>query len=187
LLPIFPSAQFTLNDLAPDMLKKAKEKIGKIPKINFVQGDMDNLNFGHNQLVTSNLSMQWTNDLEHSITKLNDNSDILAFSCLLDGTFKEWTKIFEGLSMPIPTYTYPCKKELERFIRSLGPKKYFFDSQEYVMEFDSPLSFLKYLKNLGAGTSCQKIPFTDLRKILKTYQQKINITYSVFFGILGPI
>lgn len=187
LLPIFPSAQFTLNDLAPDMLKRTKEKIGKITKINFVQGDMDNLNFGHNQLITSNLSMQWTNDLEHTITKLNDNSDILAFSCLLDGTFKEWTKIFEGLSLPIPTYPYPSKEKLESFILSLGQKKYFFDSQEYIMEFASPVCFLKYLKELGASSSCQKIPFTDLRKILKTYQEKIIITYNVFFGILGRI
>ena len=43
---------------------------------------------------------------------------------------------------------------------------------------------MKYLKDLGATTSRQKISFNDLKNLIKNYKQQIDIAYIVFFAIL---
>lgn len=185
LLNTFSKSSFTLNDLAPDMLKRTKEKLGKNKQIDFIQGDMDNLNFDHKELITSNFAMQWSSDLHHILAKLYNKSDVLAFSCLLDGTLKEWGDIFEKYQLPNPTYHYPIKKELENYILSLGPQEYFFDAQEFVLDFSSPLKFLKYLKELGANTGGQEIPIKDILRLLKNDLGGFSVTYNVFFALVG--
>ncbi len=185
LLSTFSQSSFTLNDLSPEMLKKTKEKLGKNRKIDFIQGDMDNLNFGFKELVTSNFAMQWSSDLHNILARLHKKSDVLAFSCLLDGTFKEWGEIFEKCELPNPTFHYPIKKELENYILSLRPQKYFFDSKEFVLDFSSPLKFLKYLKELGANTGGQEIPIKDILRLLRNNLGGFSVTYNVFFALIG--
>lgn len=185
LLQAFSQSAFTLNDLAPSMLKRSKEKFGNNRQIDFVQGDMDDLNFGPKQLITSNFALQWSSDLPNLLAKLFNKSEVLAFSCLLKGSFKEWGDIFEKLELPNPTYPYPSKQELENYMLSLCPQKYFFDSQEFVLDFASPFNFLKYLKDLGANTGGQEIPIKDILRLLKADLGGFTVTYNVFFALVG--
>lgn len=185
LLKSFPKSRYALNDISPDMLTKAKEKLVKHKEIKFILGDMERENFSFYDLVISNLAFQWVSDLGGMIERSYRDSNILAFSCLLDGTFYEWSKIFTELALPVPTYKYPSKQELESYLLSLKPEKHFFDSQEFLLEFKNSSKFVKYLKNLGANQSSRAIPPSDLRRVIKTCVGKINITYKVFFGILS--
>ncbi|MDD9331548.1 MAG: malonyl-ACP O-methyltransferase BioC [Wolbachia sp.] len=180
----FPGSKFTLNDISPNMLAKAKKKLIS-KKVEFILGDMEVQDFCFHDLIISNLALQWVNDLDKIIKKSYENSGIFAFSCLLDGTFSEWSKIFIESSLPVPTHQYPSRQELESHLFSLNPSRYFCDSQELKLEFSSSSNFMRYLRDLGANYSNQTILSTDLKKIIKTYTGKINITYKVFFGVLS--
>lgn len=181
----FPQSKFTLNDISPSMLAKTKEKLVVYKEAAFILGDMETLDFGLHDLVISNLALQWVCNLKKMIKKSYNSSSVFVFSCLLDGTFNEWTRIFTESSLPVPTYRHPSKRELEGYLLYLKPKRYFFDSQEFTLCFPSASEFIRYLKNLGANLSSQTIPLSDLRKVVQTYTNKINVTYKVFFGVLS--
>lgn len=185
LFSFFPQSKFTLNDISPDMLEKTREKLAGYKEVEFILGDMEILDFGFQDLIISNLALQWVRNLKKTIKKSYNNSGIFVFSCLLDGTFNEWSRIFTKYLLPVPTYRYPSKQELENYLLYLKPKKYFFSSQEFTLCFPSASEFIRYLKNLGANQGSQKIFLPDLKKIVKSYTDKIDITYEVFFGVLS--
>lgn len=183
LLRYFPNSLYSLNDLAENMLKQAKNNLSIYKNIKVYSGDMENINFDFHSLIISNMALQWASDLNNIIKKLFLNSNILAFSCLLKGTFKEWDDIFTKISIPISIYRYPIKAELEQELLSLHPSKYFFEAKNFVLKFNNTLDFIKYLKNLGAQTSSYSLAVRDLKALLK-YNYQFNITYKIFFGIL---
>lgn len=185
LLPIFPNSKFTVNDIAENMLQQVKQKLLSNNNNNFCYclGDMEQINFEFHDLIISNMAFQWLTNLNCFIKKLYNNSNILAFSCLLAGTFKEWTNLFQQRSLPIPTYQYPTKSELITTILALHPKNYLFYTKNFSIEFTNISKFIKYLKNLGANTSSQKVTIKDL-KLLLNLNDKFKTTYKIFFGII---
>ncbi len=185
LLETFPNSSYSLNDISPNMLKLAQKNLSTFPKTKCILGDMETTDFAPHQLVIANMSLQWANDLNTLLKKLYKSSDVLAFSCLLDGTFHQWSNIFKELALPTPIRSYPTSQDLESHLLSLSPLKYFFDITEYTLEFASPEFFMQYLKNLGANYTTQKIPLSSLRKILKFHNTSFTISYKVFFAIMN--
>ncbi len=185
LLSIFPNSSYSLNDISPNMLKLARKNLATCAKAQFILGDMETIDFADHQLVIANMSLQWANNLNALLKKLYNSSNVLAFSCLLDGTFNQWSKLFTELAIPSPIHQYPQSQELQNYLLSLNPTRYFFDVAEYTLEFASPDLFIQYLKNLGANYSTQEIPITSLRKILKNREKSLTISYKVFFAIIA--
>jgi len=185
LFSYFPKSKFVLSDISPSMLIQARKRLDLAVQAKELLGDMEKQDFGFHDLVISNLALQWTSDLNKTIKKSYENSGVFAFSCLLDGTFNEWSRIFMESSLPVPTYQYPSKQELDNYLLSFNANEYFSDLKEFTLEFSSASSFMRYLRDLGANYSTQKISPIDLKKIIKTYTHKIYITYKVFFGILS--
>ncbi|MGL9725287.1 MAG: methyltransferase domain-containing protein [Wolbachia sp.] len=124
----FPQSKFTLNDISPSMLAKIKEKLAMYKEVALVLGDMETLDFGLHDLIVSNLALQWVCNLKKMIRKSYDSSNVFVFSCLLDGTFSEWSRVFTKSLLPTPTHQYPSKQELESYLLHLKPKRYLFDS-----------------------------------------------------------
>lgn len=185
LLKKFPSSLYSLNDIADGMLERARQKFASKDQFLFILGDMENVDFAAHDLIISNFALQWVDDFNIMITKLYKNSEVFAFSCLLDGTFKEWSEIFEAKSLPSPTYQYLSQTALEELLLSLDPKEYSFKVRDYKMTFPNPLEFMRHLKRLGGSTPNHVISLRDLRNLIMTNDQEITITYKVFFGILG--
>lgn len=185
LLPIFPNSQFTLNDFAEDMLGKTQEKLGPARNINYLVADMNTYDFAFNDLVVSSFTLQWARDLKQSLKKFYEQSEVFAFSCLLEGNFKEWADLFENLALPVPISSYPTQQDLENYLLSLAPKNYDFFSQEFKLDFKNPSEFIKYLKCLGANYSPQTFDAGHLKQVLEQYNRPLSVTYKVFFGILA--
>ncbi|MGI2299012.1 methyltransferase domain-containing protein [Candidatus Cardinium hertigii] len=180
----FPESKFTLNDLSSNMLDQAKKKLPS-KKVSYILGDMEVQDFDFHDLIISNLALQWVDDLYKTIRKFYEKSHFFAFSCLLDGTFSEWFKIFIDASLPPPIHWYPSRPALAHYIGSLQPSKYFCDTCAFDLVFSNAADFMKYLKALGANYSHQHIPISDLKNIIKIYRDTIKVTYKVFFCILS--
>lgn len=183
LIKNYPKLNIDLNDIAWNMLQVAATKIKPLAKYNLILGDLEQLKFKNYDLITANLALQWVSNLNTTLEKIYLNSKILAFSCLLRGTFKEWLDKFNGLADHLPISNYPNKLELQNFLLNLESQYYWFATKSFSVNFANPLSFMDYLKKMGANIAVKQIPFSCLRKIIKL-QQPFAATYKVFFAIL---
>jgi malonyl-CoA O-methyltransferase len=183
----FPDSYLTLNDLSPNMLQSAKEKLGAHTCVQYALGDLEKTVFDFHELVLSNLALQWVDELESAIQLHYMNSNVFAFSCLMDGTFSEWGELFKQHGEDSPVKQYPKQSDLERFLLSLNPKEYEFKTQELSLPFENAQAFMVYLKKLGASLGIVKPSISTLKRILKSEQQPFKMTYRVFFGLLKRI
>lgn len=178
----FPNSNYTVNDISPAMLKKAKKKLHN--DVKFICGDMEILNFAFYDLVVSNLALQWINNLNEMLKKICKNSRYFAFTCLLKGSFQRLSDIFQDLSLIPPTYQYPSQKEVESFITSISIKKFAFDIEEITIEMPSALDLFKYFRYIGANTPNYHHSISKLLKVVRNHNYSIKINYKIFFGFI---
>src|SRR6185437_6049347 len=104
----------------------------------FHLGDMETSDFTHHSLIISNFALQWLDHLEKFLYKSYFKSNVFAFSCLLDGTFKEWRDILKNYGLPLTDPQYPTEEELINFLTTLEASKQQFNSKCFVLEFSNP-------------------------------------------------
>ncbi|WP_338521936.1 methyltransferase domain-containing protein [Candidatus Legionella polyplacis] len=184
LLNFFPKSKLVLNDISFNMLMQAKKKLLN-DDIEFIMSDMEDRNFNFHDLVISNFSIQWVTNVKDLLKYFSSNSIVFAFTCLLDGTFKNWISFFLESSLPIPVCKYPSEKDMENYLISLKLNNYVYNIKEFSLEFLNSVEFIRYLKKLGANYSSNKLMITDLRKIIKNYKDRFIVNYKVFFGFLN--
>ena len=185
LIKILPNSTYTLNDIAPLMLKQSKEKFrDNCENISFICGDMEQINFPFYDLVISNFALQWLSNLKNMLKKICNKSGIFAFTCLLQDSFQEFSDIFHGMSLVSPVHQYPPQEELEDYISSLRSKRTIFDVEEMSMIFPDILTALKYFKSLGANTSHHQYSVADLLNVARLNNNSVKVTYRVFFGLI---
>lgn len=187
LLSKHPHIAMTLNDLSPKMLARAREKLVDYPQIQYCIGDMANTAFDSHDLTLSNLAFQWIDDWRHLIRTHYDNTGILAFSCLLPGTFGEWGDLFVKQGVLSPVKCYPTRTEIVSFLKTLGPMEYKDESVDFTMTFTDAYHFMSYLRQLGASGAATQSTMSVLKTILHTQSQAFEVTYRVFFGVLRRI
>jgi malonyl-CoA O-methyltransferase len=178
---LYPNANLTINDISPKMLNAAFLSVS--PKIvEVILGDMDEeRNFGAYDLVASNLALQWSDNIVATIKNFAEKAKYVAFTCLLDGSFKEWQETVESLSLSKPLYDYPTKGDLETSLSAVG----IIDSTilEFNLPFDRPKEVVKYFQDLGAITNKKSFSIKEMRKMMNV-NIKQNLNYKVFFCIL---
>lgn len=183
LLQNCPNASYTLNDISPKMLQIAQSKFKEQNKFIFHLGDMELCDFENYDLIISNFAMQWAQDLQKVITKFLCNSKILAFSCLLNGTFQQWSDILQNYEIQTITQKYPNKQDLIAFVSKLGIAEC--STQDFELRFANVKSFILYLKKLGATSSNNQIPLSIIKDIIKRCDKEFVATYKVFFCIIS--
>jgi hypothetical protein len=60
---------------------------------------------------------------------------------------------------------------------------FYFWEASYPMHFKNPLSFMRYLKALGAAPDSQCLSHESISKIIGCRHLPLNMEYKVFFGI----
>ena len=187
LLNIFPNSTYLLNDISDKMLEVCKAKFMSYKNFTFLHDDMSTLQVNHCDLVISNFSLQWVNDLWSTIKKFHANSNIFAFSTLLNGTFNEWQNII-NLYDNIHLNQYPTTEELIHYCNNIkGDKKLHFWTQDIPITFDNPLSFIQYLKNLGASTARNKMSVRSLKSLIRENHSHLTVSYKIFFCIFEKV
>ena len=185
LLPIFPKASYILNDIAPNMLNEAKKKFSSNDNISFDLSDFEINSLSYHDLIVSNMALQWVDDLENTITKLYNHSKILAFSCLLDGTFKEWHNIIVNRGLASPIKKYPSIIEIEKIFLSLPGSTYHIKVKTFTINFQNAKSFMLYLKKLGASKGQTNFTTKQVIDIITNCTDFFEITYNVLFVIIS--
>lgn len=187
LLEKFPNSSFYLNDIAGEMLAICKAKFAKAKNIYYLQGDMIELDSTLYECVISNLALQWASDLQCAINLLHSkSSNIFAFSTLLDGTFEEWNHVINRYQSTKLLH-YPKAEELISLCNTLKRNDQTFEYwlMDCPLSFENPVSFMHYLKYLGASASSNLVDLSNIKKLLKDQTHSLTLTYKIFFGVFG--
>jgi malonyl-CoA O-methyltransferase len=185
LLQDFPKAHFTLNDLSENMLEIANHKLEK-KSLSFetLAGDFETLHFPKQDLVVSNLAIQWTEDLPTTIERLLELTPILAFSCLLSGTFETWIQRLSEHKIENPVPPYPNRNDLEAIFTQLKqPTSFQMATNIFDLSFDTSADFMRYLKQLGAQAGSHPLTLKQVKRLLND-STPIHIQYKVAFVIV---
>jgi malonyl-CoA O-methyltransferase len=128
----FPAAEYTLNDVSNGMLNIAKRKFSGKENFSFLPGDIEKNYFGKHELIVSNLSLQWADDLAYILKKLYAQSKNLAFSLLLWGTFDEWNARLNSFGLTDLIKVYPHQQWLQDLLQTLKPLALHIEVKEFL-------------------------------------------------------
>jgi malonyl-CoA O-methyltransferase len=184
LLLYFKNSKYLLNDISGKMLERAKSKLQNYQNISFAEGDIEEENFAHHQLIIANFVLQLVDDFKKTVKKLSAKSDVIAFNVMLDGSFKEWSDLYQNANLASPITNYPSVKEVEKYCLSLQPKDHLFLVKDFDLDFDSAFSLAKYFNNLGSVVGATKYDPITLKNFLNNHNFAIKTKYKILFVIL---
>lgn len=181
---VFPHAHWTLNDISSEMLEVAREKLGNEMHLTLCLGDIETVPIAPHDLIVSSLTLQWVASLEQILKKLYASSRVLAFSCTLQGTFREWESFLVSKGALCAGKKSPSEEDILSILRALSPRSLWHTTKTYVRTFRGAKAFMSYLRDLGASASSAEESLTVLRSLLKEEESEITATYNVFFGVV---
>lgn len=179
----YPNVRLTINDLSIDMMGEALKKLPH--ETEAIPGDFEALELEEYNLIISNFAFQWAQDLSRLIETLKPKCDVLAFSCLLAGTFQEWSDLLEREGLTTTTLPYPQKEEVLQILKA---QKKCHTETRYIdlkLEFPDVLSFVHYLKKIGASTSKESLGYARLKDILNRFKDKFCVDYKIMLVVMG--
>ncbi|MET0373070.1 MAG: methyltransferase domain-containing protein, partial [Rhizorhabdus sp.] len=166
-------AHWTISDIAPDMVDRARAALGISADYRVVDGEAVDPALGRFDLIASSLAFQWFADLPGAVAALTRRlkpGGLLAFSTMAADGFPEWTEALaaEGLSGGTPAY--PDRAALA----ALAPPGYLADVEtaDIARQQADARSFLRGLKAIGAGTPAEgyrPLPPAALRRAMARF------------------
>lgn len=188
----FKDARLTAIDISRSMVERARHKL-KDEDIEFIIGDAESVELdGMFDLVTSNASFQWFEDLEISIARYKDaivESGAIAFSAFGPRTFFELSKVLGEVinkGSRLSANDFLEKKCLEAVLKQSFRK---FSVRELVLKekyatLEELLKKIKYTGARGNGVNGSSLWARDLfRRMEDAYRTmfgRIEATYEIF-------
>jgi len=112
-------------------------------------------------LIVSSSALQWSQNLDWTLSQIVSFKKPVALSLFTSGTFKTLHNI-AGISSPIRS-----KDETVRLLQKHFDVK--IDTLEFRLYFSDRLSMLRYIKQSGVSGGKRKLSITQTRKILRDY------------------
>ncbi|TCO72267.1 malonyl-ACP O-methyltransferase BioC [Marinisporobacter balticus] len=202
----FKGAKITAVDIAPGMIEQVKATMN-CEEIEFICGDIEEMILDEKyDLIISNATFQWFNQLDHTLTKLIkllDEEGILCFSTFGKNTFcelhqsfdktKDLLKIKEDISAGQSFYSL---EELQEICKHVVTKNHFKKMEMDALEkyeyeyFNGCKDFLYSVKKIGANNSQNnrnKINPDFIEKVIAIYDRdylendQVRATYNNLF------
>ncbi len=184
LLRYLPEADYTLNDMSSNMLEIAKKKFFNRKNFIYDNSNIESATIAPYDLITSNMCLQWVDDLEVVVKKLYASSKVLLFSCLIEGTFSKWYKKLTEYGVCNAAMRYPDKQSIFDLINVLSPKYYNVQTKKYNLSFEKVIDAIKYLKMLGANSICTDISIHKLVNMIKKDKNGCTLEYNTIFILI---
>ncbi len=210
LLNTFEPDNLYLNDICPNMLSLTKLKFDGMRKesttrIHFIEADIEDeaartlLNNKYD-LICSSSVFQWIKTLEQVFIKINNalmQDGLFSFAFFIDKTFTElntaFCDVYKNLNMEYenPLLDFYKKDYVLRALKKSGFRVENFKTVEHLCYYNSPLEFMKTLKQVGASNFREKnVSYIVLKNVLKKYKElfktennKVKVTYKVLYCI----
>lgn len=214
LCTLFPCAMITAIDLAPGMIEIAKEYCPTTSKLKFICGDIEEMAFsGHFDLIISNATFQWFNQLPTTLNKLDhllSAQGLLCFSTFGTQTFSELHEAYDKARVQfkldtacspgqafysLPDLTQLCADSLTT-TPFHGYKKIESEETFEYEYFDCAKDFFHSVKKIGANNSNTQGTHPSpilIHEVIKIYDstfkenEKVKATYHCLFFKITPL
>lgn len=156
--------RFTAFDSAENMLS-LHPKETKIKKIcgNFNQEDFSGLLEENTyDLILSSSALQWSQNLDFTLSRIASLSKTLYAAIFTSDTFKT---LHKTANIDSPIYS---AEELEKVIRQYYPQAHF-KLHSYTLSFDSTREMFQYIKKSGVSAGEKKLSFKDTKRLMENY------------------
>lgn len=199
---IFPNGTFTLIDLSEGMLDICRIKFDNLD-VSYLCTDAEDVNLQSKyDLIISNATFQWFNNLSKTVSKLVDHlnrSGILLFSTFGEKTFRE-LHISHSLAMKnmclnhkyAPGQKFQSMDSIKQIVYKAFKRRVelYFEEEVLSVYFDSVRDFFKHVRNIGANNSSKHIHRSPgmIKELIKVYENrfskgdKIKVTYHCIYG-----
>ncbi|HBI03039.1 MAG TPA: malonyl-[acyl-carrier protein] O-methyltransferase BioC [Paenibacillaceae bacterium] len=199
---MFPEAKMTLVDIAPGMIDYVKSTLPP-ENMKFICGDMEELDVQDTyDLIISNATFQWFNQLENTIQKLVaslQSEGTLAFSTFGDDTFYELHEATNKAKIALnrnkqvqPGPSFYSLDQIEDMFIGLGlnHNQTSFSESYYKEHFNKCREFLHAVKKIGANNSLagnHGMGVALMKKVMEIYDQdyeennQVRATYHTMF------
>lgn len=166
----------TLNDIVPDVRQVVEHKVGQ--PFDFLLGDAERITWAEEQdLIISNCSIQWWDDLTHYFRKGLEHASakaIVAASIFAQGHFWELEQILPQ------SLHYPTLEEMTNQLEGLGYSEIAYRTSSEVLHFPHLLSLLRHIKATGANAFTQSVEGTwtpaRLQQLERAMRQECGLT-----------
>lgn len=170
----WPEAEILATDFAPNMLARAKMRLGEAVSYHQMDAAAPDVS-GPFDVICGNLIMQWLPEPEkvlRNLAGLLAPDGVFAVSTLLDGTFAEWQQACQQEGRQAATPVYPELADAQ----SWRPAAFSggWAEQDIVQAFADGMDFVRHLKATGASTPREgAVPLSavQLRRVALRFQQ----------------
>ena len=165
--------QWLLTDLAPQMVVRCRDRMGRREGVRYLAMDGEEPPFAAGvrfDLICSSLAFQWFDDLPLAVNRLAAllaPGGHLAFATLGQGSFSEWQRVYHGGHAP----GYPSPETL----MAMAPAglEVSVDSFKLFQPFTSTLQFLHQLRAIGAHVrpdGARPLPPGAMRRAMRAFE-----------------
>jgi SAM-dependent methyltransferase len=180
---IFKKTSYTLVDIAPLMLEKAKEKLSKFsPLVHFdylcFDGEKEQLRKKPFDFIFSNFSIQWFLELELGLSNLMRQTRNLIFAIPIQGSLSEWIALSQKFELNNTLISFASKHEVLRAFEGIKIKSI---TNRYNKTYKNCFEFLREFKQTGANTTTNNLLINNSFSKELLFKEKLTIHYDVLF------
>ena len=156
--------QFTAFDSAENMLSlhPQAKNIHKICGNFNAEGFTAPLEQNNYDLILSSSALQWSENLDFTLSRMVALSKTLYASIFTSNTFKT---LHKTANIDSPIYS---AEEVERSIRKYYPQAHF-SLHGYTLYFDSTREMFRYIKKSGVSSGEKKLSFKETKRVMEKY------------------
>lgn len=185
--------QWLVTDIAPAMVERCHRRMGDAAGMNFavLDGDADQPAIHETyDLICSSLALQWFDDPETAVRRMLGwlaPGGTLAFTSLLEGTFREWREAHAATDQIAGTRPLAGRKVYDDLLpeAQLRPHRVFRLTERH----DHARAFLRALRAIGADTPApahRPLGPGAMRRVMREFAARGgSVTYEVIECLYG--
>ncbi len=188
LMPQLPGASWTITDIAPEMVERARAVLPEgTATFLAMDGEQPTLPPQSFDLVCSSLAAQWFTNLGQGISNLAAMvapGGTLALATMARGSFANWRAAHEAAGVSAATPSYPDKIAL--WAMAPANSKAVVEIEDEIEPYADARAFLKAFKNIGAGVpraGHQPLSPKDLHRVMQAFERSDPIGPSAHYRI----
>jgi malonyl-CoA O-methyltransferase len=191
----FPAAKITAVDLAPDMVKLARRRVGA-HNVEFLVADAEEHRWepGSFDLIASNATVQWFESAEISIRSLAGalrTGGLMLHSTFGPRTFHELNTVLDEIEGPeVRGLTLASSEQWQTIMCAAGLEEIECTQSLVARHYPGLLSFLQTVKGSGASFEPNRGParwsrYRTLKEVVRRYEERfcspegVRVTYEL--------
>jgi SAM-dependent methyltransferase len=183
----FEYARILATDIAKNMVNACEKALTESKNCQFLVCDGSDIATDQRvDWMISSMCLQWLSPLYQLLERYQANSNVIAFSLQLNGSFEAWRQAHQACDRPIGLYPCPSFKEIRQICDRLCGTEWSYECERVTFweDYPSGYSFLKNLRAIGADSPASTHHPASLFSVLRLLKKGCRINYEIGFFVL---